>query len=259
VKAAAYDELRAAVMAQFAGLAETVADLSDGAFADPTRLGSWRVAELVAHLTFNVEVISRCLAQPAPARAEVELLRYYAGAAAAAAAVDERAREAASDRSPAELRAALRHAVAEANPALEGAAADRLVATRPGALPVADFLVTRCVEGTVHGLDLAAATGTEPVLEHAAVRHAVTLLADVLADTAPGHSVEVRVPPYVAVQCVPGPRHTRGTPPNVVETDPVSWLELAAGRLVWADALTSGRVSASGRRADLHDWLPVVG
>lgn len=80
----------------------------------------------------------------------------------------------------------------------------------------------------------------------------------VLAQDAPGHSVEVRVPPFAAVQCVEGPRHTRGTPPNVVETDPRTWLELATGLLSWADALGTARVSASGSRADLDHWLPVL-
>ncbi|WP_406639521.1 sterol carrier family protein [Amycolatopsis sp. WGS_07] len=79
-----------------------------------------------------------------------------------------------------------------------------------------------------------------------------------LAQDAPGHTVEVRVPPYAAVQCIEGPRHTRGTPPNVVETDARTWLELATGLLDWDDALRDARVSASGSRADLTHWLPVV-
>lgn len=79
-----------------------------------------------------------------------------------------------------------------------------------------------------------------------------------LEQTAPGHTVEVRVPPFAAVQCIPGPRHTRGTPPNVVETDPRTWLELATGRLGFEDAVTTGRVSASGTRADLSAYLPIV-
>ncbi|KMS90618.1 sterol carrier family protein [Prauserella rugosa] len=87
---------------------------------------------------------------------------------------------------------------------------------------------------------------------------AVRLSLRTLAATAPGNSVEVRVPPFAAVQCIEGPRHTRGTPPNVVETDPRTWLELATGRLAWADALDRGLVAASGARADLAHWLPVV-
>ncbi|GAB3361119.1 sterol carrier family protein [Modestobacter lapidis] len=78
-----------------------------------------------------------------------------------------------------------------------------------------------------------------------------------LAQQVPGRSVEVRVPPFVAVQCVPGPRHTRGTPPNVVETDPATWLRLVTGALTWAEAVGAGRVSASGNRADLSELLPL--
>ncbi|TCJ94123.1 sterol carrier family protein [Nocardia alba] len=80
-----------------------------------------------------------------------------------------------------------------------------------------------------------------------------------LAGSAPGHSVEVRVPPFVAVQCVAGPRHTRGTPPNVVETDARTWLLLATGLLDFDDALGSGALSASGSRArEIAAWLPIV-
>ncbi|MGO2112104.1 MAG: sterol carrier family protein [Pseudoclavibacter sp.] len=88
----------------------------------------------------------------------------------------------------------------------------------------------------------------------AAVRY--TLQA--LADRAPGASVEVRVPPFGAVQCIEGPGHTRGTPPNVVETDTATWLGLATGRLTWDEATEAGRLTASGTRATLDGLLPVV-
>jgi hypothetical protein len=87
---------------------------------------------------------------------------------------------------------------------------------------------------------------------------AVRALLRALAAAAPGRSVEVRVPPYGAVQCVEGPRHTRGTPSNVVETDPVTWVAVATGRLAWADAVASGRIRTSGNRADLSRHLPVA-
>ena len=79
----------------------------------------------------------------------------------------------------------------------------------------------------------------------------------VLESRAPGHSVEVRVPPYAAVQAIPGVRHTRGTPPAVVETDARTWIAMAAGRISWAEALDSGKVAASGQRADLVPYLPL--
>jgi hypothetical protein len=77
------------------------------------------------------------------------------------------------------------------------------------------------------------------------------------AQQVPGHSVELRVPPFVAVQCVEGPKHTRGTPPNIVETDAATWLALADGSLTWAEAIADGRVSASGPRSDLSEYLPL--
>ncbi len=74
----------------------------------------------------------------------------------------------------------------------------------------------------------------------------------------PGRSVELRVPPYSAVQAIEGIRHTRGTPPNVIEMDGPTWLALASGRLRWSDAVDAGSVRASGTRADLADHLPMV-
>jgi len=91
----------------------------------------------------------------------------------------------------------------------------------------------------------------------AVVGAAVKTSARWLAQHVPGRSVELRVPPHVAVQCIEGPRHTRGTPPNVVETDAATWLRLATGRQSWADALAEGKVTASGNRADLGQWLPL--
>jgi len=78
-----------------------------------------------------------------------------------------------------------------------------------------------------------------------------------LALVSPGGSVEVRVPPFGVAQCIVGPRHTRGTPPNVVETDAPTWLALVDGSLTWDDALAGGTVSASGNRADLSGVLPL--
>lgn len=74
---------------------------------------------------------------------------------------------------------------------------------------------------------------------------------------APGNSVEVRVPPFGVTQCVEGPRHTRGTPPNVIECDAATWLAMVTGQLSWADAVASGKVAASGLRADLTELLPL--
>jgi len=91
----------------------------------------------------------------------------------------------------------------------------------------------------------------------AVLRSAARFLLLTLEQQVPGRSVEVRVPPVAAVQCVAGPRHTRGTPPNVIETDPLTWFRLATGRLGWPEAVESGAVRASGPRADLGRYLPL--
>ena len=90
-----------------------------------------------------------------------------------------------------------------------------------------------------------------------AIATAVRYLLQVLANTAEGNSVEIRVPPHGAVQAIEGPNHTRGTPPNVVEMDAETWISLATGTRQWAEALDSGDISASGSRADLSEYLPV--
>lgn len=95
--------------------------------------------------------------------------------------------------------------------------------------------------------------------DRTAIGAAVRLTARTLAALAPGGSVEVRVPPFVAVQCVAGPRHTRGTPPNVVEADPLTWLRLACGLLGFDQAAADGLISLSGfRAAEIAPWFPLV-
>lgn len=93
--------------------------------------------------------------------------------------------------------------------------------------------------------------------DRATLATASRYLLEQLAEEAEGHTVEVRVPPFGAVQAVPGPRHTRGTPPNVVETDPATWIALATGSLDWEDAVAGLRVTASGQRATLAEHLPL--
>ncbi|MFK0402363.1 sterol carrier family protein [Microbacterium sp. NPDC090225] len=99
------------------------------------------------------------------------------------------------------------------------------------------------------------AAGEKP--PRTALATAVRYLLQLLDEKAPGNSVEVRVPPFGAVQVIQGPRHTRGTPPNVVEMDAATWLAVALGEEQWADAAASGRIAASGTRADLVDVLPL--
>ena len=100
---------------------------------------------------------------------------------------------------------------------------------------------------------------SHPEPDRDALAKAVRLTARTLAALAPGASVEVRIPPFVAVQCVAGPRHTRGTPPNIVETDPRTWLLLAAGLLPMTGAQATGALVLSGSRAsEIEHWLPLI-
>jgi hypothetical protein len=115
----------------------------------------------------------------------------------------------------------------------------------------ASALGLACADSVIAAVD----AGLQPQRE--ALRFAVIHTLDELASRAPGRAVEIRVPPFGAVQAIGGPRHTRGTPPNVVETDPLTWLLLAAGRLGWAASVASGAVRASGPRSDVSGCLPL--
>jgi hypothetical protein len=126
------------------------------------------------------------------------------------------------------------------------------MAARRNADPQRTRAAVQNVEGWLRG-DGDAAPPREDLAE------AVRLTARTLAELAPGASVEVRVPPFVAVQCIEGPRHTRGNPPNVVETDARTWLLLATGLVSFDDAVDEGRLQLSGSRApEVAKWLPVV-
>lgn len=254
------------VMLEQAGLVETqLAAIPDHQFDQPTRLGEWTVGVLVAHLALAFGALARWLAAPEPARSGLTLSTYYELGSSSAASVDDMSRAAAAGKSPAELRKEFSAAVVAVTAAVAGVAGSRLVETRIGAVLATDSLVTRCVEVVVHALDLQHATGVPATagdaVTPAALGVCVKAMSAILQERAPGHSVEVRVPGRfgTAFQCGEGPQHTRGTPPNVIETDPVTFVELCAGRLSWSAAVASGAVLASGERADLTGLLPVVG
>lgn len=100
--------------------------------------------------------------------------------------------------------------------------------------------------------------GSRPAPDREGLAAAVRLTARTLAAVAPGRSVEVRIPPFAAVQCISGPSHTRGTPPNVVETDPRTWLLLVTGMLSVAEAKSTRALSLSGSRAgEIEHWMPL--
>ncbi|MFD3512511.1 sterol carrier family protein [Streptomyces sp. NPDC058657] len=249
-------KIRAAVLAQFGHVREVVEGLSDEQLARPSGLGDWSVRELAAHLSMGLGSVVRFLREPAPARAEVALADWPFTTAPHAGQVAEDTRALAAGAPVGELFAKVAADIAEVLP---GADDERIVMTRVGPMRCADFLVTRTVELIVHSDDLARATGVEVTFDRQALAACTRLLADALAVKAPGASTEVRIPPYAVVQCVEGPRHTRGTPPNVVETDPLTWIRLATGRTQWADALEDAQVRASGERADLVGVLPIMG
>ncbi|MEE1929854.1 sterol carrier family protein [Streptomyces sp. TRM 70351] len=263
-KTRAYDPNR--VRNALAAQAETVRTAAHRCtpeqLARPTALPGWDVHHLLVHVAGQIDAVPRLLAEPAPtaARAQTDLTTWALRTGGYAELLDARTREdAARAAGEAGAAAAIDAAAEELEPVLEMAVReDVLLPHRFGAMRALDFAVTRLVELVVHTDDLTRALGTAVSLDRYALATTVRVLADALAAKAPGGSVEVRVPPFAVVQCVEGPRHVRGTPPNVVETDPLTWLRLAAGRLEWADALETHAVTASGPRADLGSHLPVL-
>jgi uncharacterized protein (TIGR03083 family) len=244
------------VTGQLRHLDDTIATLEPEDFRRPTRLGDWQVAQLIAHL--GGSSMGTLLTEPSALTPECDVIDWALACAPAAADVNERAQGLAEESRPAEMRAMFREMRVDVGRALASLDSTFIVPARWGAIRLTDYLATRCVELTVHSLDLAAALDRQVPVDADATAVATRLLAAALSTTAPGRSVELRVPPHVAVQVVEGPRHTRGTPPNVVEMDPLTWLELATGRCSWTDAVSAGRVVASGERADLSAYLPVL-
>jgi uncharacterized protein (TIGR03083 family) len=252
--------VRSAYDAQQANLIGWLSALPGNLWHQPSVLGAWTVRQLAFHTTEVPGAMTRALAG-GPVRAKpLTIAEYTAAWAPAAEEIAQRDRKGAAGLIKAGIIG--RHeseqvALATALDRLDG---DPVVRARRGPIRVSDFLTTRVNELVVHSRDLSASVPTvDPVrIDEAALGIAVRMLLDILAERAPGKSVEVRVPPYAAVQCVEGPRHTRGTPPNVVETEPLLWVEMACGRVTWEDAIGSGRLHASGERADLSRNLPVL-
>ena len=239
-RTAAYDGAVRALEAQWARLVEQLPRLDPAA---PTRVAGWTVRDVEAHLTATTQGLVTVLAAPAPSRADTTVEGWAAALPAMAADLDAAARAGTAD---------LAAAATEALGVLRDADEKQVVQQRTGAHTVLDAVRFRIVEGVVHGRDV----GIDP--DPIAQRLAVKALVEILVARAPGHAVELRVPPYTAVQVVEGPRHTRGTPPNVVEMGPAAFLDLATGRASWAAAVRDGSVRASGERADLSALLPLL-
>lgn len=226
----------------------------------PSILPGWSVADLVAHLGLVAD--SLVAANRARSRERrLSLAEYLSTYADGAAAISDRTTSRGSVGWPqvlaeVDLLAASAHE-ALIDPDLAGAA---VVLARRGPIRWSDFVTTRCIELAVHTDDLSRSVPKSegPPLRAPCLKVAVRALTTVLAERAPGHSVEVRVPPYAAVQAVSGPRHTRGTPGAVIEMAPITMLRLATGREGWQDAMAGGSIQASGERADLSPWLPLL-
>jgi uncharacterized protein (TIGR03083 family) len=244
------------VTEQATAIAGWLPSLSRADWEKPTPLPDWSVSHLVLHLAQTLRTVTSTLREPTGA-APITVADYLA--ALPGAATEIRDRELAATDTAEGIVATYSEQLQLATAALRQQPGPAVVPAPRGPMRLADFLATRALELTVHADDLGRALPDRPPpMQRPATGVAVRLLADALATAAPGRSVEVRIPPYAAVQCVPGPRHTRGTPPTVIETDPVTWLRLATGRLHWRQALDSGRVSASGERSDLSVYLPVL-
>ncbi|WP_155060531.1 maleylpyruvate isomerase family mycothiol-dependent enzyme [Streptomyces blattellae] len=250
-------KIRAAVLTQFGHVQDAVRTLTSDQLALPTRLGQWSVRELVAHTGMAPAAVVRLLDEAEPARQDAVLSDWLPAIADAADDIAGTARLRA-EQYP-DLGSHLTDIEREFTARIAAEPDSRLLPTSAGALTLADYLVTRTVELVVHTDDLnAAVPGLDIPYDRQALAACTRLLADALAAKAPGGSTEVRIPPYAVVQCVQGPRHTRGTPPSVVETDPLTWIRLATGRVEWKDAVHDAKVSASGERADLGPFLPLL-
>lgn len=248
----------AAMLAQSAEVSAWAEQLPAPAFGQPSVMPGWDVRTLLAHVVLVHRGLLRWLAAPTGATPlpTHEFVRRYRRDADA---LDAATRDAAGESAPQELLAELETLRGDVAARLRGEL-PRVIETSRGPTTVEGFLTTRVIELVVHADDLSRSLpDRSPVeLPREALAIASRTLAEILAAQTPGRSVEVRVPPYVAVQAVTGPRHTRGTPPNVVETDPLTWLRVASGRVSFGEAVTSGALRASGERADLTPYLPVL-
>jgi uncharacterized protein (TIGR03083 family) len=253
-------DLQPAYAAQQAALVSWLGALPTTVWDQPSRLAGWTVRDLAFHATDMTAVVVRALAAGPVHEQPLSVAGYTAMWLSVADEIAARDRENARDLDAAGVLENAAAARAELMDALEGVDGDPIIAGRRGPLRLSDLMTTRVNELVVHSLDLSAsAPDQEPVrLEPRALGISCRMLTGILAERVPGRTVEVRVPPYAAVQCIAGPRHTRGTPANVVEAPAVIWVELATGRLSWAEALAGGRLQVSGERSDISEHLPVL-
>ena len=242
---------------QWALLRPWIAELPREAYDQPSALDGWNVRALVAHLARILSMLDTL--EPAPTATPISIAAYIAGYGPAAQVILEGTIASAEEMGD-NLVAALDESWARRRPRLDVLRPGEVMAGPRGPIRAGDLAATRVLEYVVHADDLARSLPDRepPGVDREALGLVVRVLLGVLAERTPGKSVEVRVPPFGVVQCVEGPRHTRGTPPNVVEADPLTWVRLAAGRRPWAQAVHAGDVRASGERADLTTHLPLL-
>ncbi len=264
---------------------EVAQSLSAADFARPARVRGWDVRLLTAHLLWRLTSMAFQLDHPSASR-PVTLEQYAAHSLATTARRLEQARATADHDTGHALAAQLHSVIADLSVLLSDEDLPPVVDTGVGRLNLLDFLRIYLIDVVVHLDDVrdALGPGAGPRREAPAARvgrdndpeavaEVVRTLAEILAARAPGQSVEVRIPPFAAVQIgdpeaasragsefvEPAPTHTRGTPPAVVETDPLTFMRLGLGRMTWADALGRRLVAASGLRTDLSPQLPLIG
>lgn len=250
------------MLAQSAAVRDWLHSLPFDSFARRSVLPEWDVRQLTAHIVLIhaglLKVLDKATDErPIPPHRFVRLYRENVDAISFATV------ETAADKTPDQLLLELDQAIAALRTRFAAPVPKAIGATR-GPTLTEDFLTTRIVELIVHSDDFSQSLPDLPPvpLDRNCLAAAVRSLADILAKQNPGRTVEVRVPPFVAVQVAGagegGQIHTRGTPPNVVETDPLTFVRLATGRTSWAEAVGAAKVQASGNRADLSSLLPVL-
>ena len=227
---------RVALEETWASLRVWLGDLPAETYGRPSVLDGWTVRDLVSHLGLAIEVLEQF--EPAlsgsPAITVGEYVRSYPSVARPIAMATRRRAESAED-PLAVLDASWARATASVDAPSGAGDPDAVVMVKRGRVRLSDLLITRLIELVVHGDDLARSVPevAPPEFPREGKRLVVRALVDAMVERAPGRSVELRVPPYAAAQCIEGPRHTRGTPPNVVEADPMTWVRLASGRVTW--------------------------
>lgn len=246
------------LLAQSALLRAGLVELPYEDFARPSVLPGWDVRLLTAHLLLQLTGLLRFVDRPTD-EVPLPVHEFVRGYRRDVEALDFATAQTAADHTPDELISSWDQTVHALTARLAQPVPARLDTPR-GPTTAVDFLTTRIVELIVHTDDLNRSLPDRSPIAHdrKAMGVAVRSVASLLETAYPGRSVEVRVPPFAAVQAIEGPRHTRGTPPNVIETDGLTFLRLATGRLRWADALDQALVRASGNRADLSDQLPLL-